>query len=102
MCCGAWRSWRRRNILAFGDEYLRDNRLLHQIYFLKDMCCGAWNSPKMVHRHFTIISWLRPEEGFIRNLRRIGFGGFLKFFERRWLMGFTGYGGFGFSRTASN
>jgi hypothetical protein len=66
------------------------------------MCCGAWNNPKMVHRHPTTISWLRPEEGFIRNLRRIGFGGFLNFFERRWLMGFTGYKGFGSSRTASN
>jgi hypothetical protein len=37
-----------------------------------------------------------------RNPRRIEFGGFLKFFEGRWLMGFIGYEGFGSSRTASN
>ena len=75
------------------------------------MCCGAWNNPKVVHRHLTCVSWLRPEEGFIkldvndnslRNSTRIGFGGFLKHFKGRWLMGFTSYGGFGSFKITSN
>jgi hypothetical protein len=31
----------------------------------------------------------------LRNPERIGFGGFLRNFEGRWLMSFTAYGGFG-------
>jgi len=82
----------RRNILAFGEEYLGDNWLLRQIHFLKDVCCDAWNNPNMVSRHPTTVSWLRHEEGFIKldvddsslkNQGRIGFGGLLRNFEGR-------------------
>jgi hypothetical protein len=94
---------RRKNILTFRDEYLGDNWLLCQIHFLKDICCDAWNNLK-VYRHPTTVSWLRPEEGFIkldvddnslRNPGRIRFEGLLRNSEGRWLMSFTGYEGFG-------
>jgi hypothetical protein len=86
---GIWWIWRRGNILAFREEYLGDNWLLRQIYFLKNMYCDAKNNSNMVRRHPIIVSWLRPEEKFIkldvgcsslRNPGRIGFGGSLKKF----------------------
>jgi hypothetical protein len=38
----------------------------YYINFLKDMCCGAWNNPKVVHKHSTTVSWLRPEEELVK------------------------------------
>jgi len=41
-----------------------------------------------------LLNW-DADDNSLRNLERIGFGGFLRNFERRWLMSFMGYGGFG-------
>ena len=58
----------------------------------------------MMHKHLISISWLKPEEEYIKlevddnsltNLGRIEFGALLKNSKGRWLMGFTGYEGFG-------
>ena len=38
---------------------------------------------------------LDVDDSSLRNPERIEFGSLLKFFEGRWLMGFTGYRGFG-------
>jgi len=57
-----WWIWRQRNILAFGETYKGDQRLLSNIYRMVEDMRQAWHGADVSYITSRMVSWSRLED----------------------------------------
>lgn len=91
-------------MVAYRDGYKGDQWLLRQILHFAADCRVNWNGRDAARSNATMIFWQRPIQGFIKldvdgsfigNPGSIGFGRLLREWKDNWVLGFSGFTGYG-------